>query len=80
MAKNKSLDNAIVVKNLRKSYKDLKVLRGINFNVKRGTVMALLGPNGAGKTTTIRILSTLLLPDGGQALINGYDVVWRAGC
>ncbi len=73
--KAKSTDNAIVVKNLRKSYKDLKVLRGINFSVKRGTVLALLGPNGAGKTTTIRILSTLLLPDGGQALINGYDVV-----
>jgi ABC-2 type transport system ATP-binding protein len=53
----------------------LKVLRGIDFNVKRGTVLALLGPNGAGKTTTIRILSTLLLPDNGQAQINGYDVV-----
>lgn len=68
-------DNAIIVTNLRKSYKDLKVLRGINFSVKRGTVMALLGPNGAGKTTTIRILSTLLHPDGGQAIINGYNVV-----
>ena len=57
------INNAIVVKKLRKSYKDLEVLRGIDFTVKRGTVLALLGPNGAGKTTTIRILSTLLLPD-----------------
>lgn len=67
--------NAIEVTGLHKSYGDLKVLRGIDLNVKRGTVLALLGPNGAGKTTTIRILSTLLRPDSGQALINGYDVV-----
>ena len=68
-------DKAIEVKGLYKSYGDLKVLRGVNLSVKRGTVLALLGPNGAGKTTTIRILSTLLRPDSGQALINGYDVV-----
>lgn len=73
--KSKSLDAAIVVKDLQKSYKDLKVLRGINFEVKRGTILALLGPNGAGKTTTIKILSTLLLPDAGVASINGNDVV-----
>jgi ABC-2 type transport system ATP-binding protein len=68
-------DKAIVVKDLQKSYGGLKVLRGIDFSVKRGSVLALLGPNGAGKTTTIRILSTLLKPDGGQALVNGHDVV-----
>jgi ABC-2 type transport system ATP-binding protein len=68
-------DHAIVVKDLQKSYGDLKVLRGIDFKVKRGSVLALLGPNGAGKTTTIRILSTLLLPDGGGAEVNGHDVV-----
>lgn len=68
-------ENAIVVKGLRKSFKQLTVLDGVNFVVKKGTVLALLGPNGAGKTTTIRILSTLLLPDSGQALINGIDVV-----
>src|ERR687894_1679696 len=73
-----SADNAIVVKGLRKSFKKLTVLNGIDLCVKRGTVLALLGPNGAGKTTTIRILSTLLLPDGGQALINGFDVVKEA--
>jgi ABC-2 type transport system ATP-binding protein len=70
-----SAENAIVVKGLRKSYKQLKVLDDVNFVIKKGTVLALLGPNGAGKTTTIRILSTLLLPDSGQALINGFDVV-----
>ena len=68
-------ENAIVVKGLRKSFKQLTVLDGVNFVVKKGTVLALLGPNGAGKTTTIRILSTLLLPDSGQALVNGIDVV-----
>ena len=71
-------NNAIVVKGLRKSFKKLTVLNGIDFSVKRGTVLALLGPNGAGKTTTIRILSTLLLPDGGQALIHSFDVVREA--
>jgi ABC-2 type transport system ATP-binding protein len=70
-----SSENAIVVKGLRKSFKQLTVLDDINFVIKKGTVLALLGPNGAGKTTTIRILSTLLLPDSGQALINGFDVV-----
>jgi ABC-2 type transport system ATP-binding protein len=68
-------DNAIEVTGLYKSYGDLKVLRGVNLSVKRGTVLALLGPNGAGKTTAIRILSTLLQPDGGQVLINGYDAI-----
>jgi ABC-2 type transport system ATP-binding protein len=73
--KSISVDNAIIVKGLKKSFKKLAVLNGIDLCVKRGTVLALLGPNGAGKTTTIRILSTLLLPDGGQALIHGFDVV-----
>jgi ABC-2 type transport system ATP-binding protein len=53
----------------------LKVLEGIDLNVQTGTVFALLGQNGAGKTTTIRILSTLLKPDAGQATIMGFDVV-----
>lgn len=67
-------DNAIVVEDLHKSYKDLKVLDGINFSVKRGAIVALLGPNGAGKTTTVRILSTLLRPNSGRIRINGFDV------
>lgn len=66
--------NAIEVKDLQKAYKTLKVLKGISFTVKKGTILALLGPNGAGKTTTIKILSTLILPDEGQASVNGYDV------
>ena len=70
--------NAIAVKNLQKSFKNLKVLHGIDFTVRRGSILALLGPNGAGKTTTIRILSTLLPPDGGQVHVNGYDVVEQA--
>ena len=71
-------DNAIVVRNLQKSFKDVQVLHGVDITVKRGSIVALLGPNGAGKTTTIRILSTLLSPDGGEARVNGYDVVQQA--
>ena len=71
--------SAISVKNLTKSFKDLKVLRGVTFDVKQGTILALLGPNGAGKTTTIRILSTLLDADGGDVSINGYDVKRDSG-
>lgn len=65
----------IVVRGLRKSFKNLVVLDGIDLTVERGTVLALLGPNGAGKTTTIRILSTLLPPDSGEAMVGGFDVV-----
>lgn len=72
-------DNAIVVRNLQKSFKDVKVLHGIDITVRRGSILALLGPNGAGKTTTIRILSTLLPPDGGEVRVNGYDVI-RQSC
>ena len=66
--------SAISVKNLKKSFKTTSVLKGIDFEVESGSITALLGPNGAGKTTTIRILSTLLLPDSGEAKVNGYDV------
>jgi ABC-2 type transport system ATP-binding protein len=69
-----SQEYAITVKNLKKSFKNNVVLDGIDFNVEKGTMMALLGPNGAGKTTTIRILSTLLKKDGGEAKVNGFDV------
>jgi ABC-2 type transport system ATP-binding protein len=74
-----SKDNVIEIKGLKKSFKLLRVLDGIDLVVEKGTVLALLGPNGAGKTTTIRILSTLLLPDSGRVLINGIDVVKDAG-
>jgi ABC-2 type transport system ATP-binding protein len=65
---------AIHVQSLTKSYRDLDVLRGVDFDVERGTIFALLGSNGAGKTTIIKILSTLLRSDGGTAGVNGYDV------
>lgn len=71
--------DAIVVAGLRKSFKELEVLKGIDLAVERGSILALLGPNGAGKTTMIRILSTLLPPDGGTAVVNGYDVTREAG-
>jgi len=64
----------IEVKNLTKSYGKNEVLKGIDLQVERGTMLALLGPNGAGKTTTVRILSTLLNFDGGTVLVEGHDV------
>src|SRR5262245_29594515 len=66
---------AIQTYGLRKAYGDLTVLDGIDLEVPRGTVFALLGPNGAGKTTTVRILATLIRPDGGEARVAGHDVV-----
>ena len=65
---------AIQVQGLEKSYKDLHVLRGVDFDIARGSIFALLGSNGAGKTTVIRILSTLLKADAGTATVNGFDV------
>jgi ABC-2 type transport system ATP-binding protein len=66
---------AIAVDNLTKSYPGVRVLDGIDLRVPSGTVFALLGPNGAGKTTTVRILATLVAPDGGSARVAGHDVV-----
>ncbi len=68
-------ENAISIHNLTKSFKDVRVLQGIDLSVKKGEMLALLGPNGAGKTTTIRILSTLLKPDSGEVAVGGYNVV-----
>jgi len=70
---------AILVEGLTKSFGEVHALRGIDLSVPRGTVLGVLGPNGAGKTTAVRILTTLLLPDGGRALVEGYDVVRQAG-
>jgi ABC-2 type transport system ATP-binding protein len=66
---------AIQVHGLHKSYKDVEVLKGVDFDVARGSIFALLGSNGAGKTTIVRILSTLLKPDGGTASVDHFDVL-----
>jgi ABC-2 type transport system ATP-binding protein len=65
---------ALHVQGLEKSYKKLRALRGVDFDVARGSIFALLGPNGAGKTTVVNILSTLLKPDAGTATVAGFDV------
>jgi ABC-2 type transport system ATP-binding protein len=65
---------AIRVQGLKKSFKNVEVLRGVDFDVTRGSVFALLGSNGAGKTTAIRIMSTLLKADAGTVSVNGFDV------
>jgi ABC-2 type transport system ATP-binding protein len=65
---------AIHVRGLEKSYKELEVLRGVEFDVERGSIFALLGSNGAGKTTVVKILSTLLKPDAGEARVDGFDI------
>lgn len=72
-----SLD--ISVQGLEKSFKDVHVLRGVDFEVDKGSIFALLGPNGAGKTTNIRILSTLLESDIGTAAVHGFDVASQPG-
>ncbi|MEM1629010.1 MAG: ABC transporter ATP-binding protein [Desulfurococcaceae archaeon] len=82
------MGNAVEAKGLFKTYRVKKrsgfmrstvevveALRGVSFTVRYGEVVGLLGPNGAGKTTTIKILATLLLPDKGEAIVAGYDVV-----
>ncbi|MGF7032398.1 ABC-2 type transport system ATP-binding protein [Paenibacillus mucilaginosus] len=68
------MEKAIELRGLRKSFKGAEVLKGVDFDVKRGEIFALLGSNGAGKTTIVRILTTLLKQDGGTATVNGFDV------
>jgi ABC-2 type transport system ATP-binding protein len=68
------MEKAIEVKGLQKSYKKLHVLKGVDFEVDKGSIFALLGSNGAGKTTIVKILTTLLKQDSGTAAVNGFDV------
>lgn len=72
------MKNKIAVREIRKCFyskkKIVKAVDGVSFDVKEGEIFALLGPNGAGKTTTLRILATILKPDSGTAIINGYDI------
>lgn len=65
---------AVVTESLAKHYGATTALQGVDLSVERGTILGLLGPNGAGKTTMVRILATLLQPDGGRAWVDGFDV------
>ncbi|MFJ8685329.1 ABC transporter ATP-binding protein [Micromonospora wenchangensis] len=65
---------AIQIRGLTRSFRELPVLRGVDLDVAPGSIFALLGANGAGKTTLVRILATLLRPDGGTAHVHGFDV------
>ena len=70
---------AIEAHSLRKRYGDVVALDEVDLRVEAGSILGLLGPNGAGKTTAVRILTTLLAPDGGTARVAGFDVVKDAG-
>jgi ABC-2 type transport system ATP-binding protein len=69
------LSIAIEANNLVKHYGEVKALDGLSLKVEQGSVFGLLGPNGAGKTTTVRVLTTLLTPDSGSAVVSGVDVI-----
>lgn len=69
-----SIQIAVEVKDLRKSYKNVEVLKGVSFSIPKGSIYALLGANGAGKTTTVSILSTLTRADSGTATVAGIDI------
>lgn len=70
-------NQAIQVKGLQKSYKTLHVLKGVDFDVEKGSIFALLGSNGAGKTTVVKILTTLLKQDAGTATVNNFDITTK---
>jgi daunorubicin resistance ABC transporter ATP-binding subunit len=69
---------AVVVEGLGKAFGSVRALESVDLCLRRGEVLAVLGPNGAGKTTAVRILSTLLRPDGGRVEVGGFDVVREA--
>src|SRR5579864_3195203 len=69
------MKNAIEVRNIVKTFGDFTAVKGITFSVEEGEIFGLLGPNGAGKSTLIRMMTTLLVPTSGTAIINGFDVV-----
>jgi ABC-2 type transport system ATP-binding protein len=69
---------AIVVEGLQRSFGEVLAVQGVDLSVEEGEIFGFLGPNGAGKTTTVRMLTTLLLPTGGQATVAGHDVVKQA--
>src|SRR5438067_9965829 len=67
-------DTGSVVEGLAKRFGDVEALKGIDFEVPTGSIFGLLGPNGAGKTTAVRVLATVISPDGGRAEVLGHDV------
>jgi ABC-2 type transport system ATP-binding protein len=69
---------AIEVEHLRKAFRGHQALDGVDLTVAKGSLLGLLGPNGAGKSTMVRVLSTLLAPDSGRAVVAGFDVVRQA--
>jgi ABC-2 type transport system ATP-binding protein len=71
----RTAEPAVRVEDVRKSFGEVRALQGISFTAARANVLGILGPNGAGKTTTVKILSTLLRPDSGTAVVAGHDVV-----
>jgi len=74
------MNNAIEAENLEKTFGgQVRALAGVSFTVEEGTVFGLLGPNGAGKTTAVRVLTTIVRPDGGSGRVLGHDVVSEAG-
>ena len=74
MTTHQTPEPAIRVRGIEKSFKDVHVLRGVDFDVRAGSIFALLGSNGAGKTTVVKILATLLKPDAGTATVHGIDI------
>ena len=72
------MTDAVIAQGLQKRYKDVVALAGLDLRVPVGTVLGLLGPNGAGKTTAVKILTTLVKPDGGSATVAGLDVVTQS--
>ena len=71
-------DVAVLVEDVHKSFDDVHALRGISFSAPRGSVLGILGPNGAGKTTMVKVLSTLIRPASGRAVVAGHDVAESA--
>ena len=70
-----AVETAITVEGLTKRYGTLTALDGVSFGVARGELFGLIGPDGAGKTTLFRLLATLIVPDGGRAAVDGFDIV-----
>jgi ABC-2 type transport system ATP-binding protein len=72
--------SAIEVREIVKKFGDFTAVKGITFAVEQGEIFGLLGPNGAGKSTLIRMMTTLLPPTAGTAIVNGFDVIKHTAC